>query len=129
MSVNARKEKSVDRVVREEHDKNQRQIQKVSVDVLQDQREAPLQSTAGAVAALGQGRPTSPARRFYSASDFKEITRGVRALKKLTEHGMNTDRPVAVISNGTRPDQRTIVGTLGNIEQRVADLGDVLATA
>lgn len=32
--------------------------------------------------------------------------------EKLIEHGMSPDRPVAVISNATRPDQRTIVGTL-----------------
>ena len=42
-------------------------------------------------------------------------------VRKLTEHGMTADRPVAVISNGTRPDQRTVTGTLRNIEQRVAE--------
>ncbi|HEY3054798.1 MAG TPA: uroporphyrinogen-III C-methyltransferase [Thermoanaerobaculia bacterium] len=41
--------------------------------------------------------------------------------QKLIEHGAPADRPVAVISNGTRPDQRTVVGTLRNIEQRVAE--------
>jgi uroporphyrinogen III methyltransferase / synthase len=41
--------------------------------------------------------------------------------KKLTEHGMSPDRPVAVISNGTRPEQRTVTGTLRNIEARVAE--------
>jgi uroporphyrinogen III methyltransferase/synthase len=41
--------------------------------------------------------------------------------KKLTDHGMSPDRPVAVISNGTRPEQRTVTGTLRNIEQRVAE--------
>jgi uroporphyrinogen III methyltransferase/synthase len=41
--------------------------------------------------------------------------------RKLIEHGAPADRPVAVISNGTRPDQRTVVGTLRNIEQRVAE--------
>ena len=42
-------------------------------------------------------------------------------VRKLTEHGMTADRPVAVISNGTRPEQRTVTGTLRNIEQRVAE--------
>ncbi|HET7705237.1 MAG TPA: uroporphyrinogen-III C-methyltransferase [Thermoanaerobaculia bacterium] len=42
-------------------------------------------------------------------------------VKKLTEHGMTAERPVAVISNGTRPEQRTVTGTLRNIEQRVAE--------
>lgn len=41
--------------------------------------------------------------------------------QKLTEHGMSADRPVAVISNGTRPEQRTVTGTLRNIEARVAE--------
>ena len=38
---------------------------------------------------------------------------------KLTEHGMPADRPAAVISNATRPDQRTVTGTLRTIEARV----------
>lgn len=42
-------------------------------------------------------------------------------VKKLTEHGMTAERPVAVISNGTRPGQRTVTGTLRDIEQRVAE--------
>ena len=42
-------------------------------------------------------------------------------VQKLTEHGVPDDRPVAVISNATRPDQRTVTGTLRNIEVRVAD--------
>ena len=41
--------------------------------------------------------------------------------RKLIEHGMPAERFAAVISNGTRPDQRTIIGTLRNIEQRVAE--------
>ncbi len=42
-------------------------------------------------------------------------------VQKLTEHGMSGDRPVAVISNGTKPDQRTVTGTLRTIEARVFD--------
>ncbi|HEX9163378.1 MAG TPA: uroporphyrinogen-III C-methyltransferase [Thermoanaerobaculia bacterium] len=41
--------------------------------------------------------------------------------QKLIENGMSADRPVAVISNGTRPEQRTVTGTLRTIEQRVAE--------
>ncbi|HUP48299.1 MAG TPA: uroporphyrinogen-III C-methyltransferase [Thermoanaerobaculia bacterium] len=44
-------------------------------------------------------------------------------VKKLTEHGMPSDRAVAVISNGTRPDQRTVTGTLRNIERGVSGAG------
>src|SRR5688500_16375464 len=31
-------------------------------------------------------KPTSPARRFYSVSDFKEITKDIEPLKALIEH-------------------------------------------
>ena len=31
-------------------------------------------------------KPTSPARRYYSGSDFKELTPGKRPEKKLLEH-------------------------------------------
>src|SRR5580692_10462333 len=31
-------------------------------------------------------KPTSPARRYYSVSDFKELTKGAEPLRKLTEH-------------------------------------------
>jgi uroporphyrinogen III methyltransferase/synthase len=41
-------------------------------------------------------------------------------VQKLTEHGMPAERPVAVISNATRPDQKTVTGTLRTIEDRVA---------
>jgi len=35
-------------------------------------------------------KPTSPARRYYSVSDFKEITKGAKPPKKLTEHQTST---------------------------------------
>ena len=35
-------------------------------------------------------KPTSPARRFYSVSDFKEITKGVEPEKSLLEHQTRT---------------------------------------
>jgi uroporphyrinogen III methyltransferase / synthase len=41
--------------------------------------------------------------------------------QKLIENGVSPDRPVAVISHGTRPEQRTVTGTLRNIEKRVAE--------
>jgi len=40
---------------------------------------------------------------------------------KLMEHGMSPERGCAVISKGTRYDQRTVAGTLRNIEARVAE--------
>ncbi|HXH39429.1 MAG TPA: uroporphyrinogen-III synthase, partial [Thermoanaerobaculia bacterium] len=41
--------------------------------------------------------------------------------RKLTGHGVSPDRPVAVISKATTPDQRTVTGTLATIEARVAE--------
>ncbi|HYR29447.1 MAG TPA: uroporphyrinogen-III C-methyltransferase [Thermoanaerobaculia bacterium] len=40
---------------------------------------------------------------------------------RLMEHGMSPDRGCAVISKGTRADQRTVAGTLRNIEMQVAE--------
>ena len=40
--------------------------------------------------------------------------------QRLTEHGAPADRPVAVISKATTPEQRTVTGTLADIEARVA---------
>jgi uroporphyrinogen III methyltransferase / synthase len=40
---------------------------------------------------------------------------------KLTEFGMSESKPVAVISKATMPEQRTVAGTLANIEGRVAE--------
>ena len=41
--------------------------------------------------------------------------------RKLTENGMPSHSPVAVIGSGTMPTQRTITGTLANISQKVKD--------
>jgi uroporphyrinogen III methyltransferase/synthase len=41
--------------------------------------------------------------------------------RKLIEHGMSADRGCAVISKATRADQRTVTGTLRDIEPRVAE--------
>jgi uroporphyrinogen III methyltransferase/synthase len=40
--------------------------------------------------------------------------------RKLTEHGVSPDRPVAVISKATTRDQRTVTGMLATIEAKVA---------
>ena len=42
-------------------------------------------------------------------------------VRNLREHGVPDDKPVAVISKATTPQQRTVDGTLANIVQRVAD--------
>jgi uroporphyrinogen III methyltransferase/synthase len=42
--------------------------------------------------------------------------------RNLIEHGASPDRPVAVISKATTPEQRTVTGTLATIEARVTNL-------
>ncbi|MEA2236772.1 MAG: uroporphyrinogen methyltransferase / synthase [Thermoanaerobaculia bacterium] len=42
-------------------------------------------------------------------------------VSKLIEHGVTPDRPIAVISKATTPEQRTVAGTLSTIEAKVAD--------
>ena len=42
--------------------------------------------------------------------------------KKLIEIGKPKDYPVAVISRGTRPDEKTIIGTLEDIYEKAKDL-------
>ena len=42
---------------------------------------------------------------------------------RLVEHGRPASTPVAVIENGTRPAQRTVVGELANIAARVKETG------
>src|SRR5437870_10806541 len=41
-------------------------------------------------------------------------------VQKLTEHGVPATRPIAVISRATTHEQRTVSGTLADIESRVA---------
>ena len=41
-------------------------------------------------------------------------------VQKLVEHGVTPDRPIAVISKATTPEQRTVVGTLATIEAKLA---------
>jgi uroporphyrinogen III methyltransferase/synthase len=41
---------------------------------------------------------------------------------KLREHGMPSDRPAAVISHATTPEQQTVTGTLATIEAASANL-------
>jgi uroporphyrinogen III methyltransferase/synthase len=43
-------------------------------------------------------------------------------VRQLTAHGMTDQRPVAVISKATTPEQRTVTGTLADIETKIAGL-------
>jgi len=42
--------------------------------------------------------------------------------KKLIEIGKPKEHPVAVISRGTRPDEKTVIGTLEDIYEKAKDL-------
>ena len=68
--------------------------------------------------------------------DWKQILRprqtvavymGLRILPDLTaafiERGADLDMPVAVVEKGTRPGQRAVTGTIGDIAQKVKDAG------
>lgn len=69
-----------------------------------------------------------------SAIDWSKLATGVGTLvflmavknidlltEKLIEHGRSPDTPVAVVRWGTRPDQRTIIGSLGDIASKVKE--------
>ncbi len=69
-----------------------------------------------------------------SSIDWSKLATGVGTLvflmavknidlitRKLIENGRLPDTPVAVIRWGTRPDQRTVVGTLKNISEIIKD--------
>ena len=69
-----------------------------------------------------------------SALDWSKLSTGVGTLvflmavknvdlitQKLIEHGRSPDTPVAVIRWGTRPDQKTITGSLNNIAKLVKE--------
>ncbi len=45
-----------------------------------------------------------------------------RITKKLIEIGKPKDYPIAVISRGTRPDEKTVIGTLEDIYEKAKDL-------
>ncbi len=62
----------------------------------------------------------------YKSDDTIIFLMGLHRLKKiaskLIEIGKPKDYPIAVISRGTRPDEKTVIGTLENIYERAKDL-------
>jgi len=74
------------------------------------------------------------AAKKESSIDWAKIATGIGTLvflmgvknidlisRKLIENGRSAETPVAVIRWGTRPDQKTIIGTLGNIADMVKE--------
>ena len=62
----------------------------------------------------------------YKSDDTIVFLMGLHRLKvickKLIEIGKPKDYPIAVISRGTRPDEKTVVGTLEDIYEKAKDL-------
>ena len=62
----------------------------------------------------------------YKSDDTIVFFMGLHRLqticKKLVEIGKSKDYPVAVISRGTRPDEKTVIGTLEDIYEKAKDL-------
>ncbi len=62
----------------------------------------------------------------YKSDDTIIFLMGLHRLKrianKLMEIGKPKDYPIAVISRGTRPDAKTVVGTLEDIYEKAKDL-------
>ncbi len=44
-------------------------------------------------------------------------------MKGLTEAGMSPDMPAAVVENGTRPNQRKLIATVGTLEKKAEEAG------
>lgn len=63
-------------------------------------------------AALAQGRQTLAV--YMGVAELGTLQR------RLIEHGRSPSTPFALIENGSRPDQRVIVGTLGHLSARAA---------
>jgi uroporphyrin-III C-methyltransferase len=62
-------------------------------------------------------RPKQTVVFYMGIGGVEEICR------QMMNHGLPSLTPAAVVRNGTQPDQQTVLGTLGNLPQRVADSG------
>jgi uroporphyrinogen III methyltransferase/synthase len=69
--------------------------------------------------ALGKGSSSINWKKLATAVDTLVFLMGMKNLPeivaKLIEHGRSPDTPVAVIKEGTTPEQETVVGSLGDI--------------
>ena len=58
---------------------------------------------------------TSLARANHTLVVYMGVATAAKVAVRLTEAGMEGSMPVAVIENGTRPDERIVTGTLGDL--------------
>lgn len=74
---------------------------------------------------LKEGSPELPWRELVYEHQTLVLYMGLVGLEKicarLIEHGQRTDMPVALISKGTTPEQKVVVGTLADIASKVTE--------
>ena len=73
---------------------------------------------------LKEGSPELPWSELVYAHQTLVLYMGLSGLESICEnliaHGQRADMPVALISKGTTPDQKVVVGTLADIASKVA---------
>lgn len=73
---------------------------------------------------LKNGTPDLPWAELVHPNQTLVLYMGLVSLgpirEQLLAHGLATTTPVAMISKGTTPEQRIVIGTLGNIEEKLA---------
>lgn len=76
---------------------------------------------------LKEGSPDLPWQELVQDHQTLVFYMGLVGLEKicaqLVQHGMKPEMPVALISQGTMPQQKVITGTLANIAEKVKDSG------
>ncbi|RKG48181.1 uroporphyrinogen-III C-methyltransferase [Acinetobacter cumulans] len=74
---------------------------------------------------LKEGSPELPWQELVYENQTLVLYMGLVGLEKicqrLIEHGQRADMPVALVSKGTTPDQKVVVGTLADIASKVSD--------
>lgn len=74
---------------------------------------------------LKEGSPELPWNELVYQNQTLVLYMGLVGLEKicekLIEHGQRPDMPVALVSKGTTPEQKVVVGTLADIASKVAD--------
>lgn len=74
---------------------------------------------------LKEGSPELPWNELVYENQTLVLYMGLVGLEKicqkLIQHGQRADMPVALISKGTTPEQKVVVGTLANIASKVSE--------
>ncbi|OTG85930.1 uroporphyrinogen-III C-methyltransferase [Acinetobacter sp. ANC 4558] len=74
---------------------------------------------------LKEGSPELPWNELVYENQTLVLYMGLMGLEKicqkLIEHGQRSNMPVALISKGTTPEQKVVIGTLADIVTKVAD--------